>query len=94
MVINKINIQDLAFKKTKNDPPVSPYHNRPVTLQITLKGMEPKGRLIHSFNRGGGIKRRKDYTNARQHLRRELATVIVLIQSLQAFTSETLDHVS
>jgi hypothetical protein len=92
MVINKINIEGFAAFKPKNNPPIGADGNGEKALQFSFKGVQTKSRNIHGLNCLGGVQSGENQPYPRYHIRRQLAAVVMLKQSLQAFVPKVPNH--
>ena len=60
VVIDQINIVDIAFLESEDDAPVCPHGHTPKALEITFQGMEMKTGQVHVFRLCGKVQDGQD----------------------------------
>jgi len=92
MAIDKIDIESFAAFEPEDNPPIGPDRNQEKSFQVPFKGVQTKSRNIHGLNCLRGVQDGKNQPYPRHHVRRQLAAVVMLKQSLQAFVPKAPDH--
>ena len=60
MIINQFDVMGVAFLKAKNNAPVGPHGDRPVSLPVAFEWMEAIAGKIESLRRGGCVEHGQD----------------------------------
>jgi hypothetical protein len=63
VVVDQLNIKGVNSFKTKHNPPIGPYSDKPKPLQVTFQGMKPVPRQIKCPWRSGSIKDGQNFLN-------------------------------
>src|ERR1700730_18313246 len=92
MVIDIIDIQRIAIRKAKNNPPVGSNCHRPKAFPHIFEWMKPNPGQIHILDRARGIKPREDVAKLPRMFGDHAALVVVLMKTLQALVTERPYH--
>ena len=88
MVINQVNIVDIALFKAKDDPPVGGNRNTPKSPQIASQRMEPVSRQVKVRGLASSIEIRQSKGDSFRLISTYPAGVAALIQPLETSMSK------
>src|SRR5262245_16173732 len=92
VVIDQVDAGGLAVLETKDDAPVGAHDYGPQTLQVAFQAMQSKAWPVHGVDGRSSIEGGEYHGNALDHIRRQPAWVILLVEPPQAFVPDTFDH--
>jgi hypothetical protein len=92
MVIDQIDIANMAIVKPKHDTPVRSNGDAPETLEPAFKWMELEAGKIHIRRNSGAAKNREEVLNLLDHVGLEPSSFAVDKKPLQSLVSKILDH--
>jgi len=93
VITDEIDIEGIAVLEPKDNAPIRSDSYGSETLQTALQHVEAECRLIHGFYRCSSIEGSQNTADAINHVRRQLAAIIILIEALQPLMTKPLDHV-
>jgi hypothetical protein len=91
VIVDQVNIVNVAAAEPKNNPVVPRYRDAPEALKIPLQGMKPESGKIRVAGFVGDIQHTQDALNLVGKIGPDFA-VITLIQQLQAFMAPAHNH--
>jgi hypothetical protein len=87
VIVNIINIQNVALDKTEDDPPIGAHRHRPKASEITFKGMKVKAWDLHIRDGFRSIQTRQNVTYLSSILANQTARIPVLVEAFQFFVA-------
>jgi len=88
VVVDQVDIVYIAFVEAEDDPPVAGNRNAPEWLQITLQGMKPVSGQVEVRWSTGVVEVRESNRETVGLIGADSATVISLVQALEAPVTE------
>jgi hypothetical protein len=85
-------VESFAAFKSKDDPLIGADGNGEKPSQFSFQGVQMKSRDIHGLNCWRSVQSGENQPDPRYHIRRQLAAVVMLKQSLQAFVPKAPNH--
>jgi hypothetical protein len=92
MIVNQFNIECVRACKAENDAPIRPHGNGPEPLQIALERMQAIARKRKFLWSSRFIEDRHDLLNCVPEVGPNPASVVALVQPLEAPVPEAPDH--
>ena len=92
MVINQFNVIGLSAVKAEDNSPVGPNRYGPITLPVSLQGVEVKTGQPHVVYGGGFVKLDEDSSNLSDQVRSNPGRIVLFKEPLQTLVTETDDH--
>src|SRR5262245_28548165 len=93
MIIDKLHVVSMPAFKTENNPPVAGNGETPKSFQIPRQRMHPISLQIEQlFQACCGIQREQYTPHTWEHIGTNPAPVSTLMETLQPFMFERLDH--
>ena len=92
VVVNQVNIVDIAIVKAEYDPPVTGNRDTPNSLQSTFQRVKTVTGQIEIRGSAGIVKIRRRKCNVFRLIRAHSARVTTLVQPLEASIAKTSNH--
>lgn len=92
MIVDEINVPNLAIFKAEGDAPIGSNRYGPEPLHLTLERVQAQRKHIHALYTARGIQNAEDQPDSRQVLRGSPAGIVAFVEPLQSAMSEGPDH--
>jgi len=92
VVVDQVDIVDIAFVEAEDDPPVAGNRNAPEWLQIALQGMKPVSGQVEVRWPTGVVEVRESNRETVGLIGADSATVSSLVQALETPVTEPAYH--
>jgi hypothetical protein len=92
VVVDQFNVKRIRAIKTEDNPSVRPHRNRPKPLHISFQRVKPVSRKAKLLRRYGVVEHGQDFLNCIDQIRPYPATVVALVEALQATVLKAPNH--
>ena len=92
MIVHKIDVEGVAVLETEDDPPVGTDRDGPMSIQVTLEGMQVKRVNVQVLRPFGRVECGEDEADSGGIAGGNLSGVILLIEPLQSSMPKTSNH--
>lgn len=92
MVIEEIDVANVAILKAASDPPIPTDSHGPEALQVALERVQAKTRKVERLRRFSGVERRENTLNFAPQRRVDSARIVAFVEPLEATMPKAPDH--